>query len=75
MDIKPAAFLLWRLHYINMSRTRSTFFPISSLMLFPQAIQRSAIDHHKQDTRAIPFHIITEPENDYYILVFLGVQL
>lgn len=43
---------------------------------FPRAGQSfcSATNHHKQNTRAVSFHIIAQPENVHYALVFLGAQ-
>lgn len=31
-------------------------------------------NHHKQNTRAVSFHIIAQPENVHYALVFLGAR-
>lgn len=34
----------------------------------------SATNHHKQNTRAVSFHIIAQPENVHYALVLLGAR-
>lgn len=64
--------------YVNINVTGSTsiFHPIrwTFALSSGRSVFCSATNHHKQNTGAVWFHIIAQPENVYYALIFLGAR-
>lgn len=55
---------------LNIPRSIHWTFALSS----DQLAFCSTTNHHKQKTKAVSFHIIAQPENVHYVLVFLGTR-
>ena len=66
------------MQYVNISVPRSSSIHRPVHWTFALSSGRpalcSATNHHKQNSRAVSFHIIAQPENVHYALVFLGIR-
>lgn len=61
-------------HHVNISVLRSSSVRWTFALSLAQPEFCSATNHHKQNPRAVSFHIIAQPENVHYVLVFLGAR-
>lgn len=60
--------------HVNISVLRSSSVRWTFALSLAQPEFCSATNHHKQNPRAVSFHIIAQPENVHYVLVFLGAR-